>query len=502
MNKRIFFVFCGLLLFFVFYIFFSTKTKKEEVKFLKLQKGEIKEEILESGVIEKGEPLNLSFEVKGRVAGVFVKEGEEVKKGYLLAKIDPRDYQEALKSAEIALETAKLNLEKIKFQYQQLERGDTLNKLYEDGMNFLAGVFDDMPNTLKSIEDLFFKDELESKVSNIQYYCNYNERFSNLPLKISEEFNSVKEEYKKAIDNYQKATKGKGEEREGAIFSAYGFFIKMGEILKIAKEPIYYLNETLLEKKLFHQKEDIINTHYSSITQFESMFNNYANTLLPIINGIKEYKDKIKTFSFDIVSQELLVKERENNLSQIKKNIEKHYLYAPVDGTILKVNIKEGEMVDLVTKNIVFQILPKAPYEIKVDIYEKDIPKIKPGSWVEINFLAFPNQTFEGEVESISKTEKIKEGVVYYEVKIKPQSLPQEILPGMTCDLRILVNKKENVLVLPKEALKKKEGKYYVEILEGEEKDEREVEIGISSEEFVEVVSGLSEGEKVILSKK
>jgi len=114
--------------------------------------------------------------------------------------------------------------------------------------------------------------------------------------------------------------------------------------------------------------------------------------------------------------------------------------------------------------------------------------------------VAFPDQSFAGKVLSIDPAEKIVDGVVYYEIVITFESVPEGIKPGMTADLTIKTALKENVLTVPEDAILEKDGKTVVETLEDGLVKEKEVTVGLKGTgDMVEIISGLEGGEKVIL---
>jgi len=100
----------------------------------------------------------------------------------------------------------------------------------------------------------------------------------------------------------------------------------------------------------------------------------------------------------------------------------------------------------------------------------------------------------------IEPAEKIVEGVVYYEIRIGfDEDLPKGIKSTMTADIIIQTEKRENVLVVPREAIKRVGDKTMVEVLGDGLIQEREVEIGLRGDDIIEILSGLTQGEKVIL---
>ncbi|KKK87420.1 hypothetical protein LCGC14_2753440 [marine sediment metagenome] len=122
------------------------------------------------------------------------------------------------------------------------------------------------------------------------------------------------------------------------------------------------------------------------------------------------------------------------------------------------------------------------------------------GNPVNIILVAFPEQTLTGKVISIDPAEKIIDGVVYYEVSVSLDDLPEDVKPGMTADLIIRTDFKENVLTVPKKAVRKRNGKTIVQVLENKTIIEREIKIGLKgTNDLIEVISGIEQGEQVIL---
>jgi len=148
----------------------------------------------------------------------------------------------------------------------------------------------------------------------------------------------------------------------------------------------------------------------------------------------------------------------------------------------------------------VIVILPAIPYEIKVDIYEEDVVKIALGNSVDISLVAFSGKVFPGKVISISPAEKMVNEVVYYETTIGFEETPEDIRPGMSADITIKAQLKENVLVVPEEAVLTNGSRNFVEVFVDGKIKEKDIEIGLKgSNDMKEIVSGLAEGEKVVL---
>jgi len=208
---------------------------------------------------------------------------------------------------------------------------------------------------------------------------------------------------------------------------------------------------------------------------------------------------KAEVRQVDIDLSEAQIRQAQTRVQFYENQIQQSKLISPVAGKIIEIKKRIGELVQPTSQDVVIVVLPIAPYEIKVDIYEEDVIEISVGNSVEITLVAFPDKKIEGKVISISPAEKIVDGVVYYETTIGFEEMLEEVKPGMTADVNIKTAVRENVLSLPEDAIQRKDGKTIVEVFKNGQIQERDIEIGLrGSNDMVEVLSGLEEGEKVI----
>ena len=191
------------------------------------------------------------------------------------------------------------------------------------------------------------------------------------------------------------------------------------------------------------------------------------------------------------------------SLEYYRSQLDDYILKAPTDGRITFVNYSVGEQTNL-TKAVV-SMLGKNKFYVEVDIPESDIAKIKVQNPVSITLDAYPdNVKFEGQVILIYPAETVIQDVVYYKVKVEMDETTYEVKSGMTANCDILAASRENVLNMPYRAFKEDEGgRQFVEILVDGKPVEKEVEVGLRGDlGEVEVLSGLSVGDKVIILEK
>ncbi|SIQ08321.1 efflux RND transporter periplasmic adaptor subunit [Maribacter ulvicola] len=159
---------------------------------------------------------------------------------------------------------------------------------------------------------------------------------------------------------------------------------------------------------------------------------------------------------------------------------------------------------DINAWNLTIATLPDlTKMESKTYSNEVDIRKISKGQTVLVGFDAFPEITIEGVVTSVANVGENKKGsdINLFQVLIKLNETNPNIRPGMTTSNRILIQKEENVLMIPLEAVFTKDSINYVYSASGFSIDKKQVELGESNDDVIIVKRGLSEKDVVYLSK-
>lgn len=165
-----------------------------------------------------------------------------------------------------------------------------------------------------------------------------------------------------------------------------------------------------------------------------------------------------------------------------------------ISGEVINRSCEPGQNVS--TQSILFVISDRLVAKVEVD--EADIGKIKVGQETWIVLDAFPDERLKGKVTKISREGRLVSDVVVYDVMVDPLKVPHHWASGMTANVEFVVAKKDSVLVIPKSAVKEREGKSFVMVLE-EKPTPRKIETGITDGRMIEVTEGLMEGDTIIL---
>jgi multidrug efflux pump subunit AcrA (membrane-fusion protein) len=176
---------------------------------------------------------------------------------------------------------------------------------------------------------------------------------------------------------------------------------------------------------------------------------------------------------------------------------------SPIAGVVVNVIPLVGDMVKI--ENVqnpvdpVLSLSNLSNFTVTVPVKESDIFKIALGQRAVVELDVLSEERFEGEVFKIDGIGEKVNGVVSYNVTLSLVGTDERIRQGMTALANIETEKKEGVLVVDNSVVRKNEQGSYVVVLEEGRERERQVELGLKGYEYTEVVSGLVEGDVVVL---
>ena len=175
-------------------------------------------------------------------------------------------------------------------------------------------------------------------------------------------------------------------------------------------------------------------------------------------------------------------------------------LIAPISGEVIVSAMQPGQTVS--PTDAVLVLSDRLIIQAQVD--ETDIGKIKLGQKTMLALDAYPDQSLVGKVDHIYYESKTVNNVTIYNVDILPSKVPEYFRSGMSANISVIQQEKDNVLTLPLDAVKKIKDKsvVFVKIAGTEKPDKREVTAGISDDDNIEIVSGVNENDTVVVSKQ
>ncbi len=189
------------------------------------------------------------------------------------------------------------------------------------------------------------------------------------------------------------------------------------------------------------------------------------------------------------------------SVSHAQAKLEDTIIRAPADGTVTKVDFKLGEFTgDADNINHSITMLGTSPFRVEMFLSEVDIPKIQLTQTGSIELDAFPGTQYALRVSGVEPGPTKIEGVSKYRVNLNFVYPHDEFKIGMTGDAEIITGERKNVILAPARAVIQAEGNgEIVRVLEDGNVVEKPVETGMEGDTDIEIVSGLTENETVIV---
>ncbi len=529
-----------IIIIFIIYRFISSKPKFTYVTEAAVR-GDLQQTVSATGAVESAHEISLAFKNSGKIVSISVKEGDIVKAGQELARLDLTSASAILKQYQATLDAAKANLEKVKAGSSPEDiklTQEQLNKAKNDYDNLIKESSDQIKilkdKTIDTLSNAIFTSQTALKTvynslinrETTQYLITSD---SNLENKIKNNYELLNSEFYSLRTIVDTAKNSEGDQTKilAATDAVRIYLDKLGAFL----DDSYALSDKIIVNTNYTQTEK--DTIKSTISSQQSLNNTSLTSVQTaranLVNGINSYTSQIQAASnsvaiyqaqldiklagprgFDISAAQAQVAQAQAQVDKMYADLTDYYIKAPIDGKITKVNFRIGEIPPMGAA--VINMLGTEKFEVKADIPESDITKIKIGDKVIIELDAFgSDKLFSGIVTFIDPAQTIIKDVIYYKTTISfdDGSWNDQIKPGMTANITIKSQTKQGVIYIPQRAVRVKETalgeipKKFVEVMVNGQPQERLVEVGLRGDNgLVEIISGLSEGDQVVILKK
>jgi len=239
-------------------------------------------------------------------------------------------------------------------------------------------------------------------------------------------------------------------------------------------------------------------TNQTNINTAEANLNNSEAALKKAQDELALKKAAPRQTDIDLAEAE--VRQARANILQIQEKINKNILRAPTDGIITALEKEEGEIA--VADFAIVSMINSGRFQVEANVSETEIARVNLNDGVEMTLDALgPEEKFIGQIIKIDPAETIISGVIYYRVTSVFDVEDARIKPGMTVNLDIQTDKKEDVLYLPYYVVRGINGQKFVDVLRDGEIVEQIIKTGLEGENRIEIIEGLNEGDKVTVEK-
>lgn len=193
----------------------------------------------------------------------------------------------------------------------------------------------------------------------------------------------------------------------------------------------------------------------------------------------------------------------EKDMAIIEEKLRKTRILAPFDGTVLTRPVSIGQAVSgaggFNSGTEVMSIANLSDMIIVSHVNQADVTRVKIGQSVNVVVEAVPGLSLTGIVERIAPQASLKNGLKGFSTQIRLKNLDPRVRPGMTANLTIPLLSAEDVLALPLSAVFSDQGSRFVFVKREDGFETVPVEVGISDFQYVEILSGLKDGDEVAM---
>ncbi len=513
-------------------------------------KGTIISSITGTGQVSASNQVDLKPKVSGTITSLLVSDGQSVKEGQALMRLDSRDAQKSVRDAEATLESAKLSLEKIMKPADSLSITQSENtlarareskqnteadlvKVYGDGFNTVANVFLDIPAIIAGLQDTLFTINTNLSISEqpLDFYTSvaarYDDRATIYSKDASDKYQAARAQYNKVFAHYKTlSVTSNTSDIEGIINETSVATKLLADAVKSANDLVQFYKDKLGEHNI--TPKPFADTQLTTLSGYTTKMNADLSNLLSATSAIKNDRDtivnntrtidentqslaKLKAGSdtLDIASAQLSVKQRENALLDAQEKLADYTVRAPFDGTIAKLNVKETT--DTSAGTAVATLITKQQLAT-ISLNEVDAAKVHVGQKSTITFDAIEGLALTGKVSQIDTVGTVTQGVVTYQVQIAFDTQDERVRGGMSVSATIITSIKQDILTVQSSAVKANNSSSFVLVFDQKFSDtggkqgvisptpprEQSIEVGVANDSDVEIISGLKEGDQIV----
>lgn len=436
-------------------------------------KMDVVDSVVLSGRTQSASAVDLGFADQGRIARVYANEGDKVRAGDVLARLESADLSASLANANAALTIARAglasdttNLEKVTKEQDGLV-ANAYRNLLSSG---LAAVPESISTTVTA------------------------------PT-ITGSYDGTEGDYKIRVYS-SGSNSGASFEITGMNQSPYSDQVAINTAVPLGRNGLYIQFPSASE---YIGTTWILSVPNKRSSSYVANSNAYQAALTARDRAIAAAKASVDGASSEQSVAQARVAQAQASVSSILAQIEKRTIRAPFDGVVANNSLKPGQSTaggvsaDTSSSSKI-TLISESDYEVTLKAPEISVGKLSVGQVVDIRLDAYGKDTvFPGKIVSINPAETIVDGVPVYETKVAFTSADDRIRSGMTANATIVASRRDQVLAIPSSYIHTEKGESFVDILISDKKTEkRKVVTGLrGSDSRVEIIEGLVEGDRV-----
>ncbi|NUM25267.1 MAG: efflux RND transporter periplasmic adaptor subunit [Candidatus Buchananbacteria bacterium] len=534
------------------FVFVKLGSQKPTVEYQteEVKQGLLVQTVSATGQVKSAQDIELNFKNTGRLSVLNVKTGDKVTKDQVLAQLRSTDLAINVSKARASLDEAVANLNRVK-------AGATTEDIavYEAAVKKAETDYYNAQTELESTKETYSQaseNERQSALVDIsgaltkanislqKVYdtLNYKGNANNFNTSNFTFHQQVQNEYTNSVSAVDEAELAYGTAKLDATPEKVNEAVQkvlaaLTDTLATVSDLSSLLDDVITNSNLTQTELDALKTTINTErTTTNASLSTIQSANQDLIDASLNYQTKVQTAENNVSTTQKTLAKAEADLALRKaparpedvalyqaqvnraradlqlaqERYDETIIKAPIDGVVTDVNYSIGEQTSL--SEPVIMMLAAENYQIEVDIPESDIVKINVGDDANITLDAFSfEEIFNGTVTTINPAQTEIQDVIYYRVTVtftdsQPENvaaLMEKIKPGMTANIDINTDRRQDVVIAPQRAIKDDAGVKYAEILEAGVPKRVEVTLGVRGDDgLIEVISGLMPGQQVI----
>lgn len=468
----------------------SKQTMAPEGVEVKAQKQNITSSITGSAVVNPKDQYSITALVSGDVINADFEQGDVVEKGDVLYEIDASDAQTTIENSDISYERSQMEYNKALDNYNDLtvrsEISGVIKTLYvKKGDSVTAGTkIADIYDDSSLILTVTFND---TDASNFYIGQAATVRVSSNGETLPGTVTYVNSQGYAAEGNTLVRTVKIKVSNPGVLMSTEIATAEVDGFACVASGTFEYISEKSITAGASGDIDAV-----------------YVSQGSRVINGSKLVHIDSDAVKDNLKSSELSLRSADLSRQNAQDRLDDYTITAPISGTVVLKNVKAGDKLDNSTMSTEMAVIyDMSSLECELAVDELDIKNVEVGQKVVITSDAVPGRRYNGTVSNISISGTTSNGVTTYPVTVIINDFDEDLLPGMNIDVEIITSQAEGVLAVPVSAVNRG-NIVYVKGEKTEEKDSApdgfksvKVETGVYNNDYIEIKSGLSEGDVV-----
>jgi len=467
-----------------------------------VSRGDVQKTIITPGQLVNYKTIDIPAGTSGLVEAVYMRPGETVRAGDVLVELGGQEQLQAdLTAAEITLLEAQRAVDDI-FSNAALNQAEALQSIStaQQTLNTLA-----VDVHLQQTEALQSITEAQEAVRVAEYHLNSLDAIASEAsvTAAQSDVTIAAQALKQAEEDYEPYRDKPDNNLNKAYYGAT--WASAQQIYDAKLRQLNTLTGSASDLTIAQMEAELA-VAQAQLVQAQATYNAVADGIPPAELAVAQAQLAQAQAAFDALEDgidpaeltlsQANLKQSQLNLSLAEANLEALQITAPFDGVILEVSVQVGEMIS--EGSNLLQIADPQALEVLVSIVEEDYPLVEVGQPVELYFDAAPDLEAAGLVERIVP-KRMDRSIPQYHAYISIDDLPELLVEGMTADAAIILDGNADVLRLPRALVQaNSDGTATVSVWIKDHVEERVVTVGMRGDTFIEILSGLMEGEKVV----